>query len=80
MGGGVCYDENAITVAASSGPFIVTYPDTANIIWSEGDSQTITWNPAGTQSAPVNCNNVMIQLSTDGGLTFPDTLIGFYSK
>jgi hypothetical protein len=74
-GGGVCNDENAITVDSLSGPFIVTYPDAKNIIWSANDSETVTWNPAGTQSAPVSCSNVMIQLSTDGGLTYPDTLL-----
>jgi hypothetical protein len=78
-GGGVCNDENVVTVD-SSGPFIVTYPDTANIIWNANDSETVTWNPAGTQVAPVNCSNVMIQLSTDGGLTYPGTLLASTSN
>jgi hypothetical protein len=74
-GGGLCNAENAVTVDGSSGPFVVTYPDATNIIWNANDSETVTWNPAGTQSAPVSCSNVMIGLSTDGGLTYPDTIL-----
>ena len=74
-GGGVCNGQNAITVDGGSGPFLVTYPNATGIAWQVGDLQTITWNPAGTAAAPVNCSNVLIELSTDGGLTFPDTLL-----
>jgi len=78
--GGVCYAENAITVDGGSGPFKVTYPDTTNITWVINNTETVTWNTANTQSAPVNCSNVVIQLSTDGGLTFPDTLVASTSN
>jgi hypothetical protein len=73
--GGVSYSGNTVTVDGNSGPFVVTYPDATGITWTAGESQNITWNPAGTQNAPVSCSNVLIQLSTDGGLTYPDTLI-----
>lgn len=72
-GGGICSDENLITVA-SSGPFTVTYPTSA-VIWYVNDFKTITWDVNGTNAAPVSCANVTIQLSTDGGYTFPVTLI-----
>ena len=72
--GGVCNDENIITVD-SSGPFTVTYPSAANIVWNTDDSATVTWNIAGTASSPINCSNVIIELSTNGGLTFSDTLL-----
>ena len=34
----------------------------------------MTWNVAGTNAAPVSCANVAIDLSTDGGNTFPTSL------
>ena len=74
-GGGISYSGNAVTVDGTSGPFIVTYPDAANIVWNVGNYQNVTWNPANTQNAPVSCNKVTIQLSTDGGLTYPITLV-----
>jgi subtilisin-like proprotein convertase family protein len=71
-GGGVCFDETTITVVSDS--FKVTYPTATGITWYVNDFQTVTWNPMGTAAAPVGCSNVTIQLSTDGGLTYPVTL------
>ena len=74
-GGGVCYDETTVTVNAASGPFVVTVPSATGISWSGGSTQIVTWNVANTNAAPVSCANVSIQLSTDGGLTFPITIL-----
>ncbi len=73
-GGGVCSDDMVVKVDPASGPFIVTAPNTATT-WDAGTFKTVTWNVAGSNLAPVNCANVTIQLSTDGGYTFPVTLI-----
>lgn len=73
-GSGVCFDENGVTVANNAGPFTVTFPTATGVIWSVGDFQTVTWDVSGTTAAPVSCANVAIQLSTDGGNTFPITL------
>ena len=70
-GGGVCFDETAITVNGTAGPFTVTYPTAASITWYANDFQTITWDPSGTGAAPINCANVNIELSTNGGNTYP---------
>ncbi|MEO6230800.1 MAG: reprolysin-like metallopeptidase [Ferruginibacter sp.] len=70
-GGGVCFDESAVTVDGNSGPFFVTYPTASGISWYVNEFKTVTWNPNGTAFAPVNCSNVSIELSTDGGFTFP---------
>lgn len=72
--GGVANDDAAITVSDTSGPFRVTAPANA-VNWAGNSSQTITWNVANTTAAPVSCANVSILLSTDGGLTYPTTLV-----
>lgn len=72
-GGGINYDTLSFKVSNASGPFLVTQPNTA-VNLSAGP-QTVTWNVANTTAAPVNCALVNIKLSTDGGNTFPVTLI-----
>lgn len=67
-------DDTAITVNATAGPFAVTVPNTA-VSYAAGSSQTVTWSVAGTTANNVNCANVDILLSTDGGNTFPITLL-----
>jgi len=71
---GVANDDAAITVDGNSGPFKVTAPASA-VSWNGNSSQTITWDVANTTAAPVSCANVSILLSTDGGLTYPTTII-----
>lgn len=72
-GGGVQASAMQVNVYAGSGPFVVSQPG-FNIIWPAGSTQTVTWDVAGTSSAPINCAAVRITLSTDGGNTFPITL------
>ncbi|MBK7629749.1 MAG: hypothetical protein IPJ23_03365 [Ignavibacteriales bacterium] len=73
-GGGVNYAQMQFNVDGNSGPFTVTSPNT-NVTWGGESSQTVTWNVSNTDIAPVNCANVKILLSTDGGQTFPTTLV-----
>jgi hypothetical protein len=42
--------------------------------WTAGRFQTVTWNVAGSNAAPVNAAAVRISLSVDGGETFPHVL------
>ena len=72
-GGGVDYDEIAFSVSDLAGPFLVTAPNTA-VTWTPGTQETITWDVAGTDVAPVSAAAVNILLSTDGGFTYPHTL------
>lgn len=71
-GVGISNASIAFTVA-SSGPFLVTYPNTA-VTWDGGTQQTVTWNVASTNTAPVNCQTVNILISTDGGYTWPEVV------
>jgi hypothetical protein len=73
-GGGINTVTSNVTVDAASGPFNVTAPNT-NISAQGNGSVTVTWNVGGTAGAPVNTANVKISYSTDGGLTFPTTLL-----
>ena len=74
-GGGVCSDEMVVNVNANAGPFLVTNPNTSALSWEAFTSQTVTWDAANTTSAPVSCANVAIELSIDGGYTYPITLV-----
>ncbi len=62
-----------LNVTSTAGPFVVTAPNTA-VAWTGGTAQTVTWNVAGTNNAPVSCSLVNLRLSTDGGLTYPTIL------
>jgi subtilisin-like proprotein convertase family protein len=72
--GGADFAEMKFFVADSAGPFRVTYPNTGVGVWTAGSIQNITWDVANSDLAPVNCFNVDIYLSTDGGYTYPITL------
>ncbi len=72
-GVGVANDGIAFAVA-SAGPFLVTAPNTA-VTWTAGTQETVSWDVASTDIAPVSCANVNIRLSTDGGVTFPSVLV-----
>jgi hypothetical protein len=72
-GGGVNYVSTTVTSVNTAGPFAVTSPNTA-VTFAGGSQQTVTWNVASTDAAPISCANVKISLSTDGGNTFPIVL------
>jgi len=73
-GSGNNSDDMLVTVNATAGPFTVSTPNTA-VSYVGGSTQTVTWAVAGTTANGVNCANVDILLSTDGGNTFPVTLL-----
>ena len=72
--GGVDYDAIQVVAEAGTGPFLVTAPNTA-VTWIGNSSETVTWNVAGTDQAPISCANVTINLSLDGGFTYGTTLV-----
>ena len=72
-GGQLVSDEVSVLVSDDAGPFIVTSQDTP-MSYVAGEAQTISWDVANTNLAPISAEQVAIYLSTDGGLTYP-TLI-----
>jgi chitodextrinase len=68
--GGQTQRDNMVVTVASVGPFLVTSPNTA-VSYIGNSTQTMTWNVAGTTANGINCANVDIYMSTNGGLTFP---------
>lgn len=75
-GPGGCNDHADVTVTtdAGSGPFIVLYPSATGIVWNGNGTETVTWDVANTDVAPVACDLVDILLSTDGGQTYTTVL------
>ncbi len=69
-GGSSASDNMVLTVDGASGPFLVT-SQAVPTTWTIGNTETITWDVAGTDVAPVSSPNVDIWFSTDGGLTYP---------
>ncbi|MCG2612177.1 M12 family metallo-peptidase [Flavobacterium sp. SM15] len=74
--GGACNESDNMTVTVDNayGPFAITSQSTSGISWNQGSTQTVTWSVNNT-TALAGSANVNILLSTDGGLTFPTTLI-----
>ena len=58
-----------VPVAPKAGPFKITAPAAA-AAWKRGMPQTVRWDVAATNVAPVNCKNVNIALTTDNGQTW----------
>lgn len=72
-GGGVDFDTTTVTSTTSAGPFVVSTANTATS-WSGNSAQTVTWDVASTNIAPVSTANVRILFSADGGTSFPFVL------
>ena len=74
IGGVGLSDLVTLSVSAAAGPFLVTAPNAAGLSWAAGSTQTVTWNVANTNTAPVSCTKVNLRLSLDGGLSYPTLL------
>ena len=74
-GGGVDEDDVTHIVTDQAGPFDMTSQNITTF-WTPFETETITWDVAGTDQAPVNCAAVNILFSSDLGNTFPVVLAG----
>lgn len=72
-GGQTGRDDMKVTTVAT-GPFQVTSPSVANVSWTSGSTQTITWDVAGTTGNGINTSSVNILFSSDAGATFSTVL------
>jgi len=73
-GGGVNQASASIVVSGTAGPFVIIAPN-AGGTWISGNNGTITWDVAGTNISPINCTNVNLWLSVDGGQNFSVPLV-----
>ena len=72
--GQVSTDDLKVSVTEAAGPFLVTSQNTEDLIWTQGEQETITWDVAGTDENGLNVSQVNILLSTDWGKTFTTVL------
>ena len=73
-GASTARDNKIVVVDGGAGPFVVTSQTTTTTL-NGNSTQTVNWNVANTNASLVNCSEVNILLSTDGGLTFPNVLV-----
>jgi len=67
-------DDAIINVDGNAGPFTVDSQNSV-VSYKPNSIQTVTWSVAGTNINSINCASVDIILSTDGGKSFPITLL-----
>lgn len=68
QGGAVVWKDVQFKVTDQAGPFWVNTPEMKAVA---GGTLPVSWQVAGTNKLPVNCQFVNIRLSVDKGVTFP---------
>jgi hypothetical protein len=69
------FTDSVVTVTNTAGPFKVSVLNSTGTTWNGNSTQTVTWDVNGTNAGLVNVANVKISFSTDGGVTFPTTIL-----
>ncbi len=75
VSGGFDYDLITFTADDAAGPFVVSIPSNNGLSYTSGQAITVTWDVSGTDQSPINCSEVNILLSLDGGYTYDDILL-----
>jgi hypothetical protein len=73
-GAATASDDVIVTIDDTSGPFIITSQNTATA-WEPNSTQTVTWDVANTDQAPMNTSAVNVLFSDDGGQSFSVILV-----
>ena len=73
--GRMAFDVKVLKVISDAGPFVVSSQNQEGIIWEGGSKQTLKWEVAQTDQAPIETQFVSVLLSTDGGQTFGKRLL-----
>ena len=74
-GGGFTYENFKIDIENEAGPFEVLNYNFGSRTFNASDTVPLFWSVNNTDQSPVSVSQVNILLSTDGGLTYPDTLM-----
>ncbi|MEM6699349.1 MAG: M12 family metallo-peptidase, partial [Bacteroidota bacterium] len=76
LGGSVVCDNIEIDVENTGGAFEITSQNVPTTLFNNGSSGTflLEWEVAGTTGGNIQCAQVDILFSTDGGMTFPTVL------
>lgn len=74
-GGGIGFANYTVAVNGTAGPFMVQTANQINTVFTTGLPVDVAWDVAGSDLAPVNCQNVDIYLSTNNGATFDYLLV-----
>ena len=74
QGGAAVWDQYGFQSTETAGPFFVSQPSFDTIQWEAGSWKEVTWAVANTDGELVNCQEVNIHLSIDGGFTYPIVL------
>ena len=72
-GGGVASELVKVSVIDADGAFKVTSQADGEL-YLAGSTQTVEWDVANTDQAPISASTVTISMSTDGGFTYPIVL------
>lgn len=71
--GGVTSDTTTLQVSEDAGPFTVT--DLSETSLTGNTQQMLEWDVANTTAAPISCETVDINFSTDGGQSFETVVL-----
>ena len=74
-GGQTAVSPVTVNFLNNAGPFRVTSQNIDQLVWTPGDTETISWDVNNTDNGAAGSPNVNILLSTDNGLTYTTTLI-----
>lgn len=73
-GGGASESSpTTVSVDGNAGPFVITSQN-GKTTWKVGMNEEVIWDVANTDNSDIQCMNVDILFSLDGGLTYPIVL------